>query len=127
MRAREFIFEQMAHLPDEASYPMHDTFMLPGVRNNDAYRSYRLSVAMARARVDLAGQDKDLPPWASESALGMYAVVAGFNDTVDPVIDRALAMTNTPGGKKAVSTNPSQEPKSVNTQSPVKPFKGYAK
>jgi hypothetical protein len=125
MRAREFVVENRAHLPDEASFPMHDTFMLPGLRNNDAYRAYRLSVAMARARVDLAGQDQDLPPWASESALGMYAVVAGFNDTVDPVIDRALAMTDTPGGKRPVSTNPSRDPPSVNKISPIKPFKGY--
>ncbi len=125
MRAREFIFEQRARLPDEASFPMHDTFMLPGVRNNDSYKAYRLGVAMARARVDLAGQDQDLPPWAAESAMGMYAVVAGFNDTVDPVIDRALAMTETPGGKKPVSTNPSQDPPGVGKVSPIKPFKGY--
>lgn len=125
MRAREFIVEQRAKLPDEASYPMHDTFMLPGVRNNDSYRSYRLGVAMARARAELGGADKDLPPWASESAMGMYAVVAGFNDNVDPVIDRALAMTDTPGGKQAVSTNPSQEPPGVGKDSPIKAFKGY--
>lgn len=125
MRAREFVFENRNKLPDEASYPMHDTFMLPGIRNNDTYKSYRLSVAMARARVELAGQDKDLPPWASESALGQYAVVAGFNDNVDPVIDRALAMTDTPGGKRAVSSNPSQEPPGVGKNSPIKAFKGY--
>lgn len=125
MRAREFISESRAKLPDEASYPMHDTFMLPGVRNNDSYLSYRLGVAMARARAELGGADKDLPPWASESAMGMYAVVAGFNDNVDPVIDRALAMTDTPGGKQAVSSIPSEEPPGVGKHSPIKPFKGY--
>lgn len=125
MRAREFVTENRNRLPDEASYPMHDTFMLPGVRNNDTYKSYRLSVAMARARAELGGADKDMPPWASESALGQYAVVAGFNDNVDPVIDRALAMTGTPGGKQAVSSNPSEEPPGVMTVSPIKAFKGY--
>lgn len=125
MRAREFVIENRNKLPDEASYPMHDTFMLPGVRNNDTYKSYRLGVAMARARAELGGADKDLPPWASESAMGQYAVVAGFNDTVDPVIDRALAMTGTPGGKRSVSTNPSEEPPGVGKDSPIKPFKGY--
>ena len=125
MRAREFIFENRAHLPDEASYPMHDMFMLPGVRNNDSYKAYRLGVAMARARVNLAGQDQDLPPWAAESAMGMYAVVGGFDDNVDPVIDQALAMTDTPGGKKPVSTNPSRDPPGVGKISPIKPFKGY--
>ena len=125
MRAREFVIENRNKLPDEASYPMHDTFMLPGVRNNDTYKSYRLGVAMARARAELGGADKDLPPWASESAMGMYAVVAGFNDNVDPVIDRALAMTDTPGGKRAVSSNPSEEPPGVGKASPIKAFKGY--
>ena len=125
MRAREFIVEQRGKLPDEASYPMHDTFMLPDVRNNDSYRSYRLGVAMARARADLGGQGADLPKWNSESAMGMYAIVAGFDDNVDPVIDRALAMTDTPGGKIPVSSNPSQEPPTTQTKSPVQAFKGY--
>ena len=125
MRAREFITEQQAKLPDEASYPMHDTFMIPGLRNNDAYKSYRFGVAMARARADIGGPGKDLPDWNSESAMGMYAVVAGFDDNVDPVIDMALKMTEIPGGKRPVSTNPSQEPPDVSTQSPLRGFKGY--
>jgi len=36
-----------------------------------------------------------------------------------------LAMTNTPGGKRLVSTPDSEEPDFVVTQSPVKAFRGY--
>ena len=125
MRAREFIVESRATLPVEASGPMHDTYMLPGLRNNDAYRSYRFGVAIARARADIGGEGKNLPKWNTESAMGMYGIVAGFNETVDPVIDAALAMTDISGGKILVSSNASEEPGYVDTVSPVRAFKGY--
>jgi hypothetical protein len=41
------------------------------------------------------------------------------------LIDQALTMTNTPGGKKLVSTPDSTEPDFVDKTSPVKAFKGY--
>ena len=125
MRAREFVTESRAKLPPEAAGPMHDTYMIPGLRNNDAYRSYRFGVAMARARADLGGDGKDLPAWNSESAMGMYGVIAGFDENVDPVIDLALKMTDIKGGKIAVSTDDSEEPASVQTKSPINSFKGY--
>jgi hypothetical protein len=80
---------------------------------------------MARARADLGGPGKDLPAWNTESAMGMYGIVAGFDETVDPVIDLALKMTNIKGGKIAVSTDDSEEPAYVDVKSPVKAFKGY--
>ena len=125
MRAREFVSESRAKLPIEAAGPMHDTYMLPGLRNNDAYRSYRFGVAMARARADLGGPGKDLPKWNSESAMGMYGIIAGFDENVDPVIDLALKMTDTPGGKISVSSDDSEEPAYVVTRSPINSFKGY--
>jgi len=125
MRAKEFVTENRARLPVEAAGPMHDTYMLPGLRNNDAYRSYRFGVAMARARADLGGPGKDLPQWNSESAMGMYGIIAGFDETVDPVIDLALKMTNIAGGKRPISSDASEEPGYVETTSPVKAFKGY--
>jgi hypothetical protein len=134
MRAREFIKEGKGYAPvlgDAAPIdptigdPMHDTFILPGIRNNDAYKSYRFSIAMARARAIIGGQDQDLPEWHAEGAIGPNAMVAGFNNTVDPVIDMALKMTNIPGGKKQVGTNGSVEPGTVNKTSPIKGFKGY--
>jgi len=125
MRAREFVLESRAKLPVEAAGPMHDTYMLPGLRNNDAYRSYRFGVAMARARADLGGAGKDLPKWNTESAMGMYGIVSGFDENVDPVIDLALKMTNISGGKIAVSSDDSEEPGYVDSTSPIKAFKGY--
>ena len=131
MRAREFVSESKlekfdtAPLPANYAYPLHDTFVLPGLRNNDAYKSYRFGVALARARAEIGGVSADLPEWHAYGGLGPNAIVAGFNNTVDPVIDMALKMTNIPGGKRLVGTNKSQEPPGGGIVSPIKPFKGY--
>jgi hypothetical protein len=131
MRAREFITEQstQAKLPPEIAEPLRYTYVLPGLSAADPYRNYRFGVAMARARSDM-GQDqaeaeKFMPDWKIETAFGEHGMISGFDANVDPVIDRALAMTKTPGGKHLVSTAQSEEPKSVDTVSPIKPFRGY--
>ena len=126
MRAREFITEQ-ATLPPELADPMNHVFVLPGVQSSDPYQIYRLGVAMARARSD-AGTDgltDKLPAWSADAAFGEDAVVAGFNASVEPVIDRALKMAGLPAKKIQISTPNSLEPASVNHTSPVKPFNGY--
>ena len=126
MRAREFITEEKT-LPPEQADPMNHVFVLPGVQSSDPYQIYRLGVAMARARSD-AGTDgitDKLPAWSAQAAFGEEAVVAGFNATVEPVIDQALKMAGLPAKKVQISTPNSLEPDSVNHTSPVKPFKGY--
>ena len=126
MRAREFIREQR-ELPPESREPMRDTYILPGLSAADPYKSYRMGVAIARARSEYRKDDVNpfMPEWSAETAFGEHAVVAGFNSGVAQIIDAALAMTNTPGGKQLVSTPDSTEPTFVGTQSPVKAFKGY--
>jgi hypothetical protein len=125
MRAREFITEQ-ATLPSEQADPMNHVFVLPGVQSSDPYHIYRLGVAMARARSDAgADQPPGFPEWSPTAAFGEEAVVAGFNATVEPVIDQALKMSGLPPTKVQISTPNSLEPASVNHTSPVKPFNGY--
>ena len=126
MRAREFLKEQ-ATLPPEQADPMNHVFVLPGVSSSDPYQIYRLGVAIARARSD-AGTDgltDRLPDWSAQAAFGEDAVIAGFNASVEPVIDQALKMAGLPAKKVQISTPNSLEPALVNRQSPVKPFKGY--
>jgi hypothetical protein len=128
MRAREFIAEQR-ELPPELAEPMRYTYVIPGLSASDPYNNYRFGVAMARARSD-AGTDgltKNIPAWSSETAFGEHGVVVGMNSSIEQVIDQALAMTDTAGGKELVSTADSQEPKLVDTVSPIKAFKGYAR
>ena len=125
MRAREFIREQREEMPAEQKFPMHDTYIIPGIRNNDVYHAYRFGAAIARARAEEGGQDQHFPDWASQSVFGQNAVVSGFDSNVEAVIDRALKMTDTPGGKILIGSKDSEEPPSVDNKSPVKPFKGY--
>ena len=126
MRAREFIAEQR-ELPPESKDPMRDTYMLPGLSAADPYKSYRFGVAMARARSDQGkdGVNPFMPKWSAETAFGEHAIVAGFNHGVAEIIDTALTMSATPGGKVLVSTPGSDEPDFVATTSPVRAFKGY--
>lgn len=126
MRAREFIVEQR-DLPAEQADPMRYTYVIPGLSAADPYRNYRFGVAIARARSDEGTDDlnKDFPDWSSETAFGEHGVVVGINANIEQVIDKALQMTQTPGGKEIVSTPASTEPKFIDTTSPVKAFKGY--
>jgi hypothetical protein len=108
---------------------MRYTYVIPGLSAADPYRNYRFGVAMARARSDAGADDHEIDPfkpeWSAETAFGEHGVVAGMNSGIEQVIDQALAMTKTPGGKDLVSTPASKEPKFVDTQSPLKAFKGY--
>ena len=126
MRAREFIVEQK-ELPPELSAPMRYTYVVPGLSAADPYNNYRFGVAMARARSDAGtdGINAKFPAWDSETAFGEHGVVAGMNAGIAQIIDTALTMTATPGGKRLVSTSDSTEPTFVDTTSPIKPFKGY--
>jgi hypothetical protein len=126
MRACEFLGEQK-NLPPEQANPMHYTYVIPGLSAADPYDNYRFGLAMARARSDAGtdGLNDAFPKWSAETTFGEHGVVAGMNASIAQVIDQALAMTNTPGGKRLVSTSDSTEPASVETKSPVKAFKGY--
>lgn len=128
MRAREFIREQR-ELPAEYAEPMRWTYIIPGLSAADPYRNYRFGVAIARARSEYRKDDVNphIPDWTAETAFGEHGVVVGMNAGIAPMIDAALKMTNTPGGKKLVTSADSIEPNLVNTKSPIKAFKGYSR
>ena len=106
---------------------MRYTYVIPGLSASDPYNNYRFGVALARARSEAVkdGVNPNLPEWHDETAFGEHGIVAGMGSGIDKLIDAALTMTKTPGGKRLVSSGPSEEPKFVDTQSPVKAFKGY--
>jgi hypothetical protein len=128
MRAREFITEQENLAPEQAA-PMRQTYTIPGLSASDPYNNYRFGVAMARARSDYRKDDVNpyMPEWSTETPFGEHGVVVGMNAGIRPVIDAALRMTGTRGGKKLVTSADSSEPEFVTKDSPIKPFKGYPK
>ena len=136
MRAREFVrkgLREQAELAPEQAEPMRYTYVIPGLSAADPYKNYRFGVAMARARSDYADTlnpqntniDRYKEPWSSESVFGEHGVVSGMTPAIAQIIDKALEMTGTPGGKKLISTGPSEEPGFVDNKSPIKAFKGY--
>lgn len=124
-KLEEPVNEGRATLPDEIAEPMKDSYILPGLPSQDPYNTYRFGVALARARGEMQNEKDNLPPFHAQGAFGEFAVVAGFDDSVGPLIDKALAMSGTPGGKIAVSTKHSDDPDTTNNVSPVRTFKGY--
>lgn len=124
MRAQEFITEQRGKLPDEIIGPMQNTYIIPGLTSQDPYRTYRFGVAIARARAQ-EKFDQPVPEFHEEGAFGEHAVVIPFNDQEKSIIDKAITMTGLSGGTKSVSSKHSREPKSTNSTSPIKSFKGY--
>ena len=126
MRAREFITEEQ-RLPPEQADPLRQTFILPGLSSDQPYEIYRFGMALARARSDAVKDDVNpyILPWNKEEVFGNHAVIAGINKSVDPIIDQALQMTNTPGGKQLIGTGQSEEPSFVDHVSPIKAFAGY--
>lgn len=126
MRAREFVTEQRDLAPEQQA-PMRQTYVIPGLSAADPYNNYRFGVAMARARSDYRKDDVNpyMPEWSTETAFGEHGVVVGMNAGIRPMIDAALKMTGTKGGKKLVSSADSEEPAATNKASPIKSFRGY--
>ena len=112
MRAREFIGEsKTGTITRDVGLALPGAFKIPALKNQDPYLQYRFGVAIARARSDAGQQDgvnEHMPEWSPETAFGEHGVVAGMVPSIDKIIDAALAMTLTPGGKKMVSTGPSE-------------------
>jgi hypothetical protein len=125
MRAREFITEQLGHLSDLSSDPMKNTFIIPALTGQDPYKTYRFGVAIARARATKSQDQNFDSDFSSEGAFGQHAVISTFDNQDIEIIDQALSMSDTPGGKHAIGSSQSHEPNIVNTVSPLKGFRGY--
>jgi len=122
MRAREFIAEQRGTLDPSQRSAMANTYVIPGLSSQDPYKTYRFGIALARARS--TGDELDLPEFSEEGAFGELAVISG-QENVDQLIDRALKLAGIKGGKKLVGSKISHEVETINTQSPIKSFRGY--
>jgi hypothetical protein len=120
-------FDEKTDLEPEVAGPMRQTYDLPGISTSNPYAAYRFGVAIARARSDASTNDINpyMPEWSATTALGSHGVMVGMNSGIGQVIDKALQMTDTPGGKKLVVPPDSEEPKLVNNKSPMVGFKGY--
>lgn len=101
-------------------------FVIPALNSSNPYEQYKFGVAIARARgmKDRLAQDIPEPPHLDD-VWGQNEVVVSFDPHIEDVIDFALKATNTPGGKRRIGAKGSKEGSNIQTQSPVKAFKGY--
>ena len=131
MRAREFIVEQKLDDAHDGlaivAKSLPNTFIIPGLENQDFYQLYRFGVAMAAVRGE-SGTDNVQngfePEFQAESDWGEHQIVSSMDPEVGQLIDKALHKIGK-SGKKAVSTPTSDEMDDTLLQSPIKAFKGY--
>lgn len=123
MRATEFIVEsESGKINAEVADTLPATFKLPGFPNQDAYMQYRFGVGVAAAKHNKAtGEPNEFDP---ESAFGRDQTVVCYTPADEEAMDAGLALMHK-GGKVAISTPKSEEPKSTRTISPIRAFKGY--
>ena len=127
MRAREFIVEQLGQLPDSQGEPLQHTYFIPGIKNNDAYHTYRLSVAIAGAKGAAQRAKDGVPPFdGPESVFGEDLIIVSYDPHVKTYIDDALHSMDMPSSDAVrIGTQGSEEAPDVDTVSPVRGFRGY--
>lgn len=122
MKIRDIIQEDASgKVNTEVADTLPATYKLPGFPNQDAYMQYRFGVAIAGAKHNKAEGTDDFDP---ESSFGRDLTVVCYSDADEEAMDSALALMHR-GGKVAISTHNSEEPKTVVKKSPIKAFKGY--
>lgn len=133
MRAREFITEQkLSDMRDGlelSAVSLPNTYIIPELENNDFYELYRFGVALAAVRSEEGTDDvqyKNAPEFQAETEWGEKQIVTSFDPTVGDLIDKALGKMGK-GKKKQFSDPHSKELHDTMIQSPIKPFKGYAR
>lgn len=121
MRACEFIFEsegQVSHRHEQASQGIHK------MRDKGGYdRIYHLNrMMMAMAKAD--GKDKKPVDMDSSSWVEKYNTAHPYTEEEHNMVHQAMA-TVPSEHQQTVPFSKSEEVKSVNADSVLKPFKGY--
>lgn len=117
MRVYEIITEAMQ---DDVARALPATFAIPKLQNQDAYHQYRFGMALAAARGAAKRQEEIDHMNMAESPWGENQIVVTYDETDAQFIDDALqSIGMSSSDKKLISTPKSQEPKKINTTSPV--------
>lgn len=124
MRAFEFLTENDMSLIDQVQHTLPNSYVIPGLKNNDFYMQYRFGVALAGAKGKEQREKDQVVPYKKESLWNENEFVSSFDPNVGMHIDDALNQIGMTG-KKAVSTPKSHEVTDVKKSSPIKAFKGY--
>jgi hypothetical protein len=95
---------------------MPPTVVIPELQNNDSYAQYRYLLALASVEAIKRGEVE----MSQQSAWNENTSVVCYSPEEFEIVNMANKLMGVTG--KKISTSPSQEPKHVNTASPVRPF-----
>lgn len=130
MRAHEFITESVTNGLHVAAYALPDTYVLPELKNQDFYELYRFGLAIADVRGEGnedGVQNEFRHKFEAESDWGEHQIVTSYDPNIGTVIDKALTKVHKKGKKLVSTPGGSAELPNTDTQSTLKPFKGYEK
>jgi hypothetical protein len=100
---------------------MPPTVVIPELQNNDSYTQYRYLMALASAEAIRRGE----VAMDQESAWNENTAVVCYAPEELEIVDMANKMMGVTGRK--ISSTPSQEPKHINSASPVRKFVDFGK
>lgn len=106
--------------PDVAS-AIPAAYAIPQLTNQDAYKQYRMGMAVAAARA----VEQGLIPHDQETQWGENFIMVAMTDEGKRTLELAMKMMGVTG--KQITSPPSEETKDVNTSSPVAKFKPIKK
>lgn len=119
MRANEFVAEsRVGSIQDDVARALPAAYVLPELKNQDAYLQYRFGVALAAARGEEERKKDGMPAFSSSSAWGENQVIVSYDPGIGELIDKALAMMGK-SEKKLISTPSSEEAKDVDIISTI--------
>jgi hypothetical protein len=104
-------------LRDDIKDTLPPTIVIPDLQNNDAYTQYRYLVAMASAKAVENGevQMDQASAWNENISVVCYTPE---EEQIAAAASKMMGVNN-----QKISSTRSQEPKNVNTTSPVRKFK----
>jgi hypothetical protein len=118
MRAREFIAERKL-------------FVIPGLSSGDPYQTYRVGIAIARARSEVGdwdrvrdGQKRKDGEFSGQSPFGENSIIIPQYED-GSIIDTALEYVGITGGKRENSMSSGYDLAPDDNPSPIKAFRGY--
>lgn len=117
MRIKELLSEAgTGSLRAGVKHSLPNTFVLPDLENQDAYRQYRMGVALAGARAVEQGL---INPPETESTFGEQMTIVNYSEEDKKTMELALKLIPGYSAKKQISTSKSEESRTVQTVSPI--------
>ena len=115
MKSSDFLTEHTEPLSSDQAHALPAAFVLPDLKNNDAYLQYRFGIALAAARAADAGEVS----LDAETVFGENMAVIARSKEEEETLSMALRSFGTHNQSKRISSSNSVESPTVSTTSPV--------